>query len=124
MRADAGDFDQRAFRRKPRRARRRLERFGGGAARRLADRAATLADEKDDEIITGMIVHAGDKGIAALDAMDEAVVAQKFERAIDRDRRRPRVARQIVDDFVSAERLVTGEQRFEYLTPDRRQPLG
>src|SRR5271170_469041 len=111
MGADAGDFDQRAFRRKPRRARRRLERFGGGAARRLADRAATLADEKDDEIITSMIVHAGDEGIAALDAVDEAVVAQEIERAIDRDRRRAGVARQVIDDLVGAERLVTGKQR-------------
>src|ERR1700686_619431 len=123
MQGNAGYFDQRAFRRKPRRARRRFKRLGDATARRLADRAATLADEKYDEILTGVIVHAGDEGIAALDAVDEAVVAQKIERAVNRNRRRARIARQVIDDFVGAERLVTGEQRFEHLSADRRQPL-
>ena len=62
------------------------------AAGRLADRAAAFADQEHDEIVAGVIVHAGDEGVAALDAVHETVVAQKIERAIDRDRRRARVA--------------------------------
>jgi hypothetical protein len=65
-----------------------FERFRDSAARRLADRAATFADQKDDRIAAGVIVHTGDERVAALDAMDETVVAQEIERAIDRDRRR------------------------------------
>ena len=88
MRANAGDLDQRAFRRKTRRARGCFERLRDGAARRLADGAASLADQKHDEIVAAVIVHAGDERVAAFDAMHETVVAQKIERAIDRDRRR------------------------------------
>ena len=43
-----------------------------------------LADEEDHRVAAGVIVHAGDEGIAALDPMNKAIVAQKFERAIDR----------------------------------------
>ena len=61
-----------------------LERFRNVAAGRLADRAAALADEEHDEIVAVVIVHAGDEGIAALDAVHEAVV-----RAENRARDRP-----------------------------------
>ena len=80
MGADTGDLDQRAFRRETGRARGSLERFGGGAARRLADRSAAFADQENHEIATLMVVHAGDKGVAALDPMNETVIAQKFQR--------------------------------------------
>ena len=83
MRANAGDFDHRAFRRKTSRAAGGFERFSGGAAGRFADRAAMLADEEDHGVAAGVIVHAGDEGIAAFDAMNKAIVAQKIERAID-----------------------------------------
>ena len=55
---------------------------------RFADRAAALADQKDDEIVAAVIVHAGDESVAAFDAVDEPVLAQEIERAINRDRRR------------------------------------
>ena len=70
-----------------------------------------------------VIVHASDESVAALDAMDETVVAQKIERAIDRDRRRPVLVRQPLDDLVGAERLVARQQRFQHLAAHRRQPL-
>ena len=51
-----------------------------------------------------VIVHAGDKRIAAFDAVHEALFAQEIERAIDRDRRRSRPARrQPVDQLIGAE---------------------
>ena len=59
------------------------------AAGRFADRAAVFADQEHDRIAVGVMVHASDEGVAAFDAMHEAVVAQKIERTIDRDRRRP-----------------------------------
>ena len=80
-----------------------------------------------------MIMRASDKRVAALDAMHESVVAQKIERAINRDRRWTVLLRrtvlsrtllnQALDDLIGAERLVAGQQRFEHLTADRRQPL-
>ena len=71
-----------------------------------------------------MIVDAGDEGVAALDAVDQAVVAQEVERAVDGDRRGPAAGRRgAVDDLVGAERLVAFEQDFEHLAAQRRQPL-
>jgi hypothetical protein len=87
MRADAGDFDQRTLRREPSRARRRLECLRGGAAGHFANCSTAFADQKYDEIAAAVIVYASDEGVAALDAMNETVLAQKLERAVDRDRR-------------------------------------
>ena len=62
-----------------------------------------------------MIVRAGEEGVAALDAMDEALFDQKIEGAIDGDRRRPRHAfRQFLDHVVSAERTMARQQGFEH----------
>ena len=123
MRANAGDFDHRAFRCKTRRTAGGFERLRGSAAGRLADGSAMLADEEDHRVAAGVIVHAGDEGIAALDPMDKAIVAQKFERAIDGDRRGPGPIRQPFNDFVGPEWLVACEQRLEHVPAHRRQPL-
>jgi hypothetical protein len=80
-----------------------FERIGHGAAGRFANGSAVLADQKHDRIAVGVMMHAGDKCVAALDAMDETVVAQEVERAVYRDRRQPAAMRQSLDDFVSAE---------------------
>jgi hypothetical protein len=88
MCADAGDFDQWTLRRESHCARRRLECLRGGAAGHFADCSTAFADQKNDEIVAAVIVYASDEGVAALDAMNETVLAQKFERAVDRDRRR------------------------------------
>ena len=80
--------------------------------RRLADGTAALADQEHHELPGGVIVHAGDEGVAALDAVHETVLAQELERAIGGDRGRARPPRgEPVDDLVGAERLVAGEQR-------------
>ena len=47
------------------------------AAGRLADRTATLADQEHDRSAAGVIVDAGEKRVAALDAMDETVRVRK-----------------------------------------------
>jgi hypothetical protein len=71
-----------------------------------------------------VIVHAGDERIAALDAMDEAVLAQKLERAIGGNRRRPRaLQREPLDDLVGAQRLVTSQQRGQHLAADGGETL-
>jgi hypothetical protein len=123
MRADAGDFDHRAFGRKTCRTAGGFERVRGSAAGRLADGSAMLADEEDYRVAAGVIVHAGDEGIAALDPMNKTVIPQKFERAIDSDRCRPGPIPQLFNDFVGPEWFVAREQSFEHVPAHRRQPL-
>ena len=76
---------------KSRRPRRGFEGFGDRSAWALADRAATLANKKDDESVAGVIVHTGDECVAALDAVHEPVLAQEIERSINRYGRQPAV---------------------------------
>ena len=71
-----------------------------------------------------MVMRAGEEGIAALDPVDEAVLHQKIERAVDRDRRRPRHRfGEFVDHLIGAERAVARQQRLQHLTPDRGEFL-
>jgi hypothetical protein len=70
-----------------------------------------------------MIVHAGNEGVAAFDTMNKTVVAQKFERAINRDWRRTRLLLQAVNDFIGAKWAVAAQQNFEHLAPHRGEPL-
>jgi len=123
MRADAGDFDHGALWRKSRGARRGFECFAGAAARRLANGAAAITDQKDHKIAAAVVVDASHESVACLDAMDETVLAQEIERAIDRDRGRARSLPQPVHDFVRAERTVACQQSFQDLPPQRREPL-
>ena len=75
-----------------------------------------------------MVMRAGQKRVAAFDAVDEAVFHQEIQRAVDRDRRRPRHRLgEFVDHLIGAERTVAGQQRLQHLTPDRGEflrPLG
>jgi len=107
MRADTGDLDDRAFRHKARRAARSFQRVRHGAAGRFADGTAPLADQEHHRITTGMMVHAGHEGVAAFDAMNEAVLAPEIEGTVHRDRRQPAAMRQSLDDLIGAKRLVT-----------------
>src|SRR5439155_19812797 len=124
MGANPADLDHRRFRGEAGAARRGAQR--GGDLRRggFADRAAALANQKHHEVAGGMRVHAGDEGVAALDAVHETVGAQEFEGAIDGDRRRPRAARRDpVHDLVGAERVVACQQRAEHVAADVGEPL-
>ena len=124
MRANAGDFDNGHSRRKAGRARRGIEALRDGRRRDLADQATTLAYQKCHHRGLVMIVGAGEKRVAAFDAMDETIFHQEIKRTIDRDRRWPRGGfRQFLDDLVGAERPVTGQQRFQHSATDRCQFL-
>ena len=66
-----------------------------------------------------MVMRAGEEGVAAFDPVDEAVFHQKIERAIDRDRRRPRHRfGEFVDHLIGPERTVARQQRLQHLTSD------
>ena len=120
MCTNAGDFNERAPWRKAGRARGGFQRFGGRTARSFADGAAAFANQEDYEIAGAMIVHAGDEGVAAFDAVNESIVAEKFECPINRDWCRTRLLLQPIDNFIGAQRTVAGEQNFKHLTPHRR----
>src|SRR6185503_1791927 len=79
MRAGAGDLDHRELWRKARGARRRTERLRHGRRRNFPDRAAAIADEKSHRRRRVMVVRAGEPGVAAFDAMDQAVRHQEIE---------------------------------------------
>src|SRR2546430_1624334 len=105
--ADAGELDQRRFRREASGARSRCQRRGDLLGGGLADGAAALANQEHHERAGGVVVHASDESIAALDAVHEAVLAQELERAVGGDGRRPRPReREPLDNLVGAERLV------------------
>ncbi len=71
-----------------------------------------------------MVMRAGEIGVAAFDAVDKAVFHQEIERAIYRDRRRPRHRLgEFVDHFIGAERTVAGQQSLQDMTADRREFL-
>src|SRR4051812_33917759 len=90
MRAGAGNLDDGELWQKAGGARRSIEALRDGASGNFADRAATIADQERHHRGGVMVVRTGEKGVAAFDAVDEAVFHQEIERAVDRDRRRPR----------------------------------
>src|SRR5215467_5342832 len=78
MSADAGNLDHRALRPKSGRARGGLQRFRDVGAGCFTDRAAALADQEYDQVVAAAVtVHAGHEGVAALNPVDKAVVAQE-----------------------------------------------
>src|SRR3569833_3248803 len=67
---------------------------------------------------------AGEEGIAALDAVNQADSHQKVPRAVDRVwRRAGRHLRQIVNEFIGSERYMTCEQRLQHPPADGREFL-
>jgi len=71
-----------------------------------------------------MILRTGNESVAALDAMNKAVLHQKIQRTINSDGRGARgLSRQALDDLIGSERAMSGEQSLEYLSSDRRQIL-
>ena len=73
MRTGAGNLDDGEFWRKARGARRGIEALRNRGCRNFADRAAMIADQERHHRGRLMVVRAGEKGVAAFDAMDEAV---------------------------------------------------
>src|SRR5215218_10880473 len=85
MRADAADLDHRRFRREPGGARGILHSLRHGRRSGFADRPTALANQEYDEIIHAVLVDAGDEGVAALDAMHEALLDEKIQSPVDGD---------------------------------------
>src|SRR5664279_2842780 len=83
MRADAGDLDHRRFRREAGGARGGSDGVGHRGTGGLAHGAAFLADQEHHRIAAFVILHAGDEGIAAFDAVHEPLLAQEVERTVD-----------------------------------------
>jgi hypothetical protein len=124
MRANAGNFDNRDLWRKAAVARSRGQALCHRRGWNFTDQAATLAYQKCNGCARVVVMSAGEKRVAAFDAMDEAVGDQKIERAIYRDRGRARHRfGEFVDHFIGAERTMAGQQCLQHLTADRRQFL-
>ncbi len=71
-----------------------------------------------------MVVRAGEEGVAALDAVNEAILHQEIERAIDGNRCRARHRlRELVDHLIGTERAVARQQRLQHVAPDRGEFL-
>ena len=68
-------------------------------------------------------MHARDEGVAAFDAVNETVVAQKLERPVNRDRCWTRLLVHAVNDFVGAKRAMAAQQNFKHLAPHRSESL-
>src|SRR5437868_11315066 len=90
MRAGAGDLDDRQFWRKAGGARGLVEALRKTGSGNFADRTTALADQKGNHRRCIVVMRAGEKRVAAFDAVDETVVDQKIQRPVYRDRRRPR----------------------------------
>lgn len=90
----------------------------------LVDAAADFADQEGDRLIGAMAMRAGDEGVARAQAVDEALLDQKVERPVDRDRREapPARRRDPVGEIIGPDRLVIAIERLQRLAPDRRQP--
>ena len=64
------------------------------------------------------------KSIAAFDTVNETVLHQKIECAVNRDRRRSRhVLGELLDDLIGSKRAMAREQRTQHLPADRREFL-
>jgi hypothetical protein len=86
--------------------------------------AALFADEEHDRFAAVVIMHAGDEGVTAFNAMHEPLLAQKVERAINGDRRDARSAhRQPIDQLIGAEWQMACKQRLQHAAAHRREPL-
>src|SRR5262249_36033482 len=85
IRAGSGDLDHRQMGGKTGAAGSRRERLAGGGGRGLANGPAAFADQERNQCIRMMVAPARHEGVAALDPMHEAVVAQEIQRPIDRD---------------------------------------
>ena len=122
VRAGAGDFDHRQFGRKAGGARGVVQALRHRRRRNFADRTTALADQKSNHRRRIVVMRAGEIRVAAFDAVNEAVLHQEIQRAVNRDRRRPRHRfRQFVDHLIGAERAVARQQRLQHLAADRRE---
>src|SRR4051812_15377914 len=119
MRTDAADFNDWRFRRETGGAGGRFERRRNLQRGGFADRAAALANKKHHQVAGRVGMNAGDEGVAALDAVDETVLTQELQGAVDGDwRRAGPLRRQPLHDLIGADGLMAGEQGRQHVAPD------
>ena len=124
MRAGALDFDDRHGVPKSRFFSDAGEEWRDGRGRGLADRTAVVAHQKCDDRVAVMVVSASEVGIAALYPVDQPLLHQEFERAINRNRGwSPLAAGKHIHNLVRADRLMARRQRLQDSPARRGEPL-
>lgn len=90
-------------------------RFGHGAA--------GFADQEDDRLKMGVAMTAGEKSVPRGEPVNQAILQQKIERAVNRDRRGmfPGRGGDPFDQIIGAERPPFLRQDFEHAPAPRRQ---
>ncbi len=123
MGAGAGDFQHLEVGLEPFSGKRMRHRTGEFQRGEFVDAAASLANQKGDEIVRPVAVRAGDKGVAARQAMHEPLLDQELERSLDVNVLEAATApdRGRVCDVVSPQRPVRGVKRLQNAPPDRRE---
>src|SRR5436190_10012351 len=120
MGAGAGDLDNRELWRETAIAGAVDQGLRQRCRRYLANRPTAVANQKRDAGLLVVIVGAGEKRVAADDAMDKTLLDQKIERAIDGDWRGPCLTPgKLLDQIVGTKRPVACEQRFQHMPADR-----
>ena len=101
-----------------RKCRPQLVRYG------FVDATALLADHEDHQVARRVVEGTRDEGVAAFQAVNEGVLDQELQGAIDRDRSVALLTAlaERIDEIICAHRTVRGVERFQHLLPDRRQP--
>ena len=106
---------------KPRRLALEVIEFGKAVAVQLLGVAAFAADQEEAAMRLARMT-ATDEGVHALDAVDEPVLDQEIEGAVDGGRRRAQVlVAQLVEQRVGADRLVARPHEFEHAPAQRRE---
>lgn len=84
--------------------------------RRLDNRAAGIADQKDRLGMGAMPARTGEEGAAALDAMDEIIGHEKIQRPVDRDWRYSLSAGRLqpLDQIIGTNRSTCPQKRLEH----------
>ncbi len=124
MGADAADLDHRRLGRESRRARGGFQRLGDGGAGASPTEPHVSQIRNTTRSPLPCLCTQATKALRLSMRWTRSLSMQEIERAIDRDRRRPRPrAGAALDDFVGAERLVAFQKGLEHAAADRGQPL-
>ena len=84
---------------------------------------ALLADEEGDPLARAVAVRAGDEGVEHFEAMDQPMLLQEIQRAVDGDRRGAAAGfgPQFLDEVIGTERVPMLQQRAQHIAALFRQ---
>src|SRR5690349_7413125 len=120
--AQAVDFQRLRLRPEAEGARLRFDQFGHARIADFLGAGAVVADQEWYLVRLGRVV-AGNVGVDGFELVDEALLEQEIERAIDRRRRRIAVAlAQVVEQVIRLDRLARRRDQFQYFLAQRSQP--